>query len=110
VALSEFTGGIEEPETDVTFDVFEVVGGFMGGMMGGLGGDPFADDGMDGPPDDAFEDDFDDEFADEDFAEEDFGEEFCLTEEDIEQMRDAMSEDQREMFEEELERGAVPVC
>jgi hypothetical protein len=106
MAMSEFTGGIEEPETDVTFDVFEVVGGFMGGMMGGLGGDPFADDGMD----DAFEGDVDDEFAEEDFTEEDLGEEFCLTEEEIEQMLSGMSEDQREIAEEELEAGAIPIC
>jgi hypothetical protein len=105
VALSEYTGGVEEPETDVTFDVFEVVGGFMGGMMGGLGGDPFAEDGTDGPPDDAFEGDVDDEFA-----EEDFGEDFCLTEEEIEQMLSGMSEDQREIAEEELEAGAIPIC
>jgi hypothetical protein len=106
MAMSEFTGGIEEPETDVTFDVFEVVGGFMGGMMGGLGGDPFADDGMD----DAFEGDVDDEFAEEDFTEEDLGEEFCLTEEETEQMLSGMSEDQREIAEEELEAGAIPIC
>jgi hypothetical protein len=108
LALSEFTGGVEEPETDVTFDVFGVVGNFMGGMMGGLGDDPFADDGFEDLPDDAFEDEeaFEDELSEDDFS----GEEFCLTQEEIDQMLSQMPEDQREIAEEELEAGAIPIC
>jgi hypothetical protein len=115
LAMEEFTGGIEEPETDVTFDVFGVVGNFMGGMMGGLGDDPFADDAFEdeladeGFEDEAFEDDaFEDDV--EELPEDGMGEEFCLTEEEIDQMLSGMSEDQREIAEEELEAGAIPIC
>jgi hypothetical protein len=115
VAMEEFTGGIEEPETDVTFDVFGVVGNFMGGMMGGLGDDPFADDAFEdeladeGFEDEAFEDDAFEDDVDE-LPEDGMGEEFCLTEEEIDQMLSGMSEDQREIAEEELEAGAIPIC
>lgn len=114
--ISEFTGGIEEPDTDVTFDLFGMFGGMMGGMMGGLGDDPFADDPFD-------EDPFDeDPFADEDLTEDPLAEDelpenelgdmddFCLTEEEIDQMLSQMPDDQREIAEEEIESGAIPVC
>jgi hypothetical protein len=110
IAMEEFTGGIEEPDTDVTFDIFGVFGQFMGGAMGGFGDDPFGDDGMEAPDDPLGEDPMEDDGFDADDPEDFPAEDFCLTQEEIDEMLSQMPEDQREMAEQEIEAGAIPIC
>lgn len=88
IGLAEFTGSIDAPDTDATFDVFEVFGGLLGGL-GDLGGDdPFADEA---PPD--------------------LDEDTCLTEDDVEQLRAQLPEEQRDLDDDELEAViGLPVC
>jgi hypothetical protein len=91
IGVAEFTDAIEAPETDVTFDVFEMFGDLFGGL-GELGGpDPSAED----PAADAPE----------------LGDDACLTEQDLEQLRQQLPEEQRDLDDDELESMiGVPIC
>lgn len=98
VGIAEFSGPIEAPDADVTFDVFEIFGEMMGGLgdLGDLDGDPFADEAPEQLPDDA------DEGVEQDI---------CLTEDELEQFLEQMPEDQRELSDEQLEEMlGVPIC
>jgi hypothetical protein len=87
IGVAEFTGDIEAPETDVTFDAFEVFGGLFGGL-GDLGDDQIADQA---PPE--------------------LDEDVCLTEDDVEQLRQQLPEEQRDLDDEELEALiGLPIC
>ena len=104
VAISEFDGPIEAPDTDVTFDVFEIFGAMMGDL-GDLGADPFAEDPF---ADDGFEEMPDEQMPDEQPG---FEEDLCITEDQLEQMLEQMPEEQRDLDEDELEELlGVPIC
>lgn len=94
VAISEFDGPIEAPDTDVTFDVFEIFGAMMGDL-GDLGADPFADEGVEEMPEE----------------QPGLDEDFCVTEDELEMMLEQMPEEQRDLDEEELEEMlGIPIC
>lgn len=98
VGIADFAGPIEAPETEVTFDVFEVFGELMGGLgdLGDLEGDPFAEEDGQQPPDDA------DPGLDEDI---------CLSEDELEQLLEQMPEEQRDLSDEQIEEMlGVPIC
>jgi hypothetical protein len=108
VAISEFDGSIEAPDTDVTFDVFEIFGAMMGDL-GGLGADPFAED----PFADEDVEELPDEQPGEDLPDDQPGldEDFCVTEEELEQLLEQMPEEQRDLDEDEFEEMfGVPIC
>jgi hypothetical protein len=104
VAISEFGGPIEAPDTDVTFDVFEIFGAMMGDL-GGLGGDPFADEGFEEMPDEQMPDE---EMPDEQPG---FEDDFCVTEEQLGEILEQLPEEQRDLDEDELEQLlGLPIC
>jgi hypothetical protein len=113
IGIDEFTGTIDEPEDAAQVDLFGLIGGFMGGL-GGPGQEPFDE----GEFDDGFDDDgFDDgEFDDGEFDEGEFDEgefdqgEACITEEEIEQMREFLEPEEQQELDDAIEAGILPVC
>lgn len=95
IGIAEFTGPVEAPETDVTFDVFELFGDLLGGLgdlddesfpegsQGGLG-----DEGAPGPDEDA-----------------------CISEDEVEQLLERLPEEQRDLDDDEVEEVlGLPIC
>lgn len=92
IGISDFEGPIEAPDTDVSFDVFEL----FGAMMGELGADPSAGGGTDELPDDPAAG---------------LDGDMCLTEEQLEPMLEQLPEEQRDLDPDELEEMLnVPIC
>ncbi len=96
IAMSEFTGSVEAPETDVTFDVFEMFGDMAGGLGGLEGGDPFADEAPEDPTDGGAPE---------------LDESACLSEEEADQLRAQLPEEQQDLDDDELEALiGLPIC
>ncbi len=96
IAMSEFTGSVEAPETDVTFDMFEMFGDMAGGLGGLEGGDPFADEAPEDPTDGGAPE---------------LDESACLSEEEADQLRAQLPEEQQDLDDDELEALiGLPIC
>jgi hypothetical protein len=99
IGIDEFTGTIDAPEDAAKVDLFGLIGGFMGGLDG-LGEDPFEDGTFD-----------EGEFDEGEFDEGEFDEgEACITEEEIEEMRDFLEPEEQEELDAAIEAGLLPVC
>lgn len=96
IGIADFAGPVEAPDAATTFDLFEI----LGGMMGGLGDDALT------------EEEFGELELDEGEAQpEEAPEDFCLSQEELDQILQSMPEDQRDLSDEEIEEMVgVPVC
>lgn len=94
IGITEFTGPVEAPETDVTFDVFELFGDLLGGL---------------GNLDESFPEGSQEGLGDEGASRPD--EDACISEDEVEQLLERLPEDQRDLDDDEVEAMlGLPIC
>jgi hypothetical protein len=110
IGIDEFTGTIDTPDDAAQVDLFGLIGGFMGGL-GGSGQEPFEDGTFDEDPEGEPDQDVEDGLDEDGFDEDGFDEgEACITEEEIEEMRDFLEPEEQEELDAAIEAGILPVC